>query len=155
MSVIDRNGVPLYEARRRRTPRGEMMTADGLPQILVDATLAAEDHRFLSHPGVDPIALARAMKTNLAEGRVVEGGSTLTQQVVKLLRAREAERAGRRRRRAARFAPSSTAMLALRLEHRLSKRDPRALSQPRPCAGIRLPARSGRARHASAWPRRC
>jgi penicillin-binding protein 1C len=121
--VVDRNGVPLYEARGGGGLRGEMLTADGLPQTLVDATLAAEDHRFLRHPGVDPIALARAMKTNLAEGRVVEGGSTLTQQVVKLLRAREAERLSRP-------APSRSvrtklyeAILAFRLEHRLSKRE--------------------------------
>ena len=145
MSVIDRNGVPLYEARGAGGLRGEMMTADGLPQILVDATLAAEDHRFLSHPGVDPIALARAMKTNLAEGRVVEGGSTLTQQVVKLLRAREAERAGRQ-------APGRSIRTKLYEEDAraaagaspVEARDPRALSQPRP-TGIRLPARSGRA----------
>jgi penicillin-binding protein 1C len=125
--VVDRNGVPLYEARGGGGLRGEMMTEDALPQILVDATLAAEDHRFLRHPGVDPIALARAMKTNLAQRRVVEGGSTLTQQVVKLLRAREAERSGRP-------APSRSvrtklyeAILALRLEHRLSKREILAL----------------------------
>ncbi|HEX2343747.1 MAG TPA: penicillin-binding protein 1C [Vicinamibacterales bacterium] len=127
MSVIDRNGVPLYEARGAAGLRGEMMTADGLPQILVDATLAAEDHRFLSHPGVDPIALARAMKTNLAEGRVVEGGSTLTQQVVKLLRAREAERAGRQAPGRSIRTKLYEAMLALRLEHRLSKREILAL----------------------------
>jgi len=125
--VVDRNGVPLYEARGGDGLRGETLGADALPQTLVDATLAAEDHRFLCHPGVDPIALARAMKTNLDEGRVVQGGSTLTQQVVKLLRARAAERTGRQ-------APSRRvrtklyeALLALRLEHRLSKRQILAL----------------------------
>ncbi|MGH9331343.1 MAG: transglycosylase domain-containing protein, partial [Vicinamibacterales bacterium] len=125
--VVDRNGVPLYEARGGGGLRGETLAADALPQVLVDATLAAEDHRFLLHPGVDPIALARAMKTNLAEGRVVQGGSTLTQQAVKLLRARAAERAGRQ-------APSRRvrtklheALLALRLERRLSKREILAL----------------------------
>jgi penicillin-binding protein 1C len=121
--VADRNGVPLYEARGAGGLRGETLAADALPQVLADATLAAEDHRFLLHPGIDPIALARAMKTNVAEGRVVQGGSTLTQQAVKLLRARAAERSGHQ-------APGRTvrtklyeALLALRLEHRLSKRE--------------------------------
>jgi penicillin-binding protein 1C len=125
--VVDRNGVPLYEARGGGGLRGETLTADALPQVLVDATLAAEDHRFFLHPGVDPIALARAMKTNVAEGRVVQGGSTLTQQVVKLLCARAAERAGRQAPSRRARTKLHEALLALRLEHRLSKREILAL----------------------------
>ncbi|MGH9329511.1 MAG: transglycosylase domain-containing protein, partial [Vicinamibacterales bacterium] len=72
--VVDRNGVPLYEARGGGGIRGETLIADTLPQTLIDATLAAEDHRFFRHSGVDPVALARATRRNLAEGRIVEGG---------------------------------------------------------------------------------
>jgi penicillin-binding protein 1C len=125
--VLDRNGNPLYEALGASGLRGEMLTAGTLPPALVRATLAAEDHRFYHHPGVDVVALARAARRNLAEGRVVEGGSTITQQVVKLLLARRAQVSG---------TPSAPrrvggklyeTVLALRLEHRLSKEELLAL----------------------------
>ena len=54
-----------------------------LPQHLIDALLAVEDRRFFSHHGVDPRGIARALWANLRAGGVVEGGSTLTQQLVK------------------------------------------------------------------------
>src|SRR5262245_38309957 len=63
--VVDRFGVPLYEARSADGTRGVRLTAATLPPVLVDATIAAEDRRFRSHPGVDPIALARALRTDL------------------------------------------------------------------------------------------
>lgn len=50
---------------------------------IANATVAAEDHRFYSHPGVDPMALARAAWQNLTRKRIVSGASTLTMQVVK------------------------------------------------------------------------
>ncbi len=49
------------------------------------AVIAIEDRRFYSHWGVDPLGLARAMFTNLTSGRMVQGGSTLTQQLAKNL----------------------------------------------------------------------
>ncbi len=52
---------------------------------LVSAVVATEDRRFYSHFGIDPIGVARAMRANIQAGRVVQGGSTLTQQVAKLL----------------------------------------------------------------------
>ncbi|MDQ7019874.1 MAG: penicillin-binding protein 1A [Robiginitomaculum sp.] len=58
---------------------------DELPPHLVDAVLAIEDRRFYHHFGVDPIGLARAMFTNVRRGGVVQGGSTLTQQLAKNL----------------------------------------------------------------------
>jgi penicillin-binding protein 1C len=51
---------------------------------LVAAVLAAEDRRFYGHPGVDPLALARAAWQDLRAGRVVSGGSTLTMQLARL-----------------------------------------------------------------------
>lgn len=56
---------------------------DRLPSHLVDAVISIEDRRFFSHSGVDPIGLLRAAVKNIEAGRVVEGGSTLTQQLVK------------------------------------------------------------------------
>ncbi len=55
------------------------------PKVLVDAVLAAEDARFFTHAGVDPLAVLRAALTNVRSGRVVQGGSTITQQTVKNL----------------------------------------------------------------------
>lgn len=55
------------------------------PKHLKQAVLAIEDERFRSHFGVDPISIARAMVVNLKAGRVVQGGSTLTQQLAKNL----------------------------------------------------------------------
>ena len=114
--VFDRHGERLYEARSDRGTRGTWLPPDQLPRLVVSATLAAEDHRFHSHVGVDPIAITRAVWRNVREWRVAEGGSTITQQVVALAEAR----GGR--------APSRSwlgklreAVLAIRLEHRLTK----------------------------------
>src|ERR671913_644362 len=52
---------------------------------LQNAFVAVEDHRFFIHPGVDPIALARAVFRNVREPGTVEGGSTITQQLARTL----------------------------------------------------------------------
>ncbi len=120
--VVDRNGVPLYESLSGDGTRSVMLSASNLPNALVSATVAAEDRRFWSHPGVDPIAMARALKRDLAELRFVEGGSTISQQVAKLLLNRQTPR-----RRRGVTAKIHEAVLALRLEHRFSKREVLAL----------------------------
>ena len=117
-TVVDRHGVTLYEARAQDGTRAVALTPDGLPAHLVAATVAAEDRRFWSHPGVDPLSVLRAMKSNLAERSVVEGGSTISQQVAKLLLTRTAPD----RRRGWR-AKIHEAVIAVRLEHRFSKRE--------------------------------
>ena len=116
--VVDRTGVPLYEARGGDGTRSVKLTADTLPPLLVAATVAAEDRRFWSHPGVDPIAILRAARTNLVERSVVEGGSTISQQVAKLLLNRKNPQRTRGWR-----AKAYEGVLALRLERRFSKRE--------------------------------
>ncbi|HEX7678418.1 MAG TPA: PBP1A family penicillin-binding protein [Thermoanaerobaculia bacterium] len=59
------------------------VTLDQVPKVLQDAVVATEDVRFWHHPGVDPIGLMRAVFRNVRAGGVTEGGSTLTQQLVK------------------------------------------------------------------------
>jgi len=61
------------------------ITADQIPETIRDAVIAAEDHDFFAHEGVDFDAVARAVLANLSAGRIVQGGSTITQQLVKNL----------------------------------------------------------------------
>ncbi len=56
-----------------------------VPEFLLDALITMEDQRFSVHHGVDPMGIMRAMVQNLKSGRVTQGGSTLTQQLVKNL----------------------------------------------------------------------
>ncbi|MDH4300638.1 MAG: PBP1A family penicillin-binding protein, partial [Nitrospira sp.] len=63
----------------------EWIPLDQVPPILIQTLLAIEDRRFFSHFGVDPIAIGRALWTNITRGAVVQGGSTLTQQLAKNL----------------------------------------------------------------------
>jgi penicillin-binding protein 1C len=116
--VVDRHGVQLYEARRGDGTRTTLLTADSLPPTLVAATIAAEDRRYWLHPGVDAIAILRAVKTNVVERSLAEGGSTITQQVAKLLLTRQTPERTRGWR-----AKAHEALIALRLEHRFSKRE--------------------------------
>ncbi|HZN03214.1 MAG TPA: PBP1A family penicillin-binding protein [Candidatus Polarisedimenticolia bacterium] len=64
---------------RRRTPIADV------PAVLKRAVIAVEDRRFLRHPGFDPLGILRAFFANLREGEVVQGGSTITQQLAKNL----------------------------------------------------------------------
>ncbi len=64
---------------------GDVVVVRDLPPHLPQAVLAVEDRRFYSHFGIDPFGLARAMLANVRAGRVVAGGSTVTQQLAKNL----------------------------------------------------------------------
>jgi len=64
---------------------GEAVPLSGMSPYIPQAVIAIEDRRFRSHFGVDPLGLGRAMVTNLTSGRLVQGGSTLTQQLAKNL----------------------------------------------------------------------
>jgi penicillin-binding protein 1A len=85
---------------------------ENMPPHLADAILSVEDRRFYSHFGVDLLGLARAMLTNIRAGRIVQGGSTLTQQLAKNLFL-SSERTYKRK--------IQEVMLALWLEHRFTK----------------------------------
>src|SRR5213593_2052300 len=83
-----------------------------IPQTLRDAVIATEDRRFYSHFGVDPIGVARAVYQNYRRGRFVEGGSTITQQLTKVLFLTPDKSLDRK---------MKEAVLALELERRYSK----------------------------------
>ena len=82
--VLDRQGRILrlgLEAEGRKLiklPPGE------LPARVVAAFVAAEDQRFWRHPGVDPLAVLRALGSNVSTGRIVSGASTITMQLARL-----------------------------------------------------------------------
>ena len=63
----------------------EVVSLDRIPHHLVQAFIAGEDARFFQHKGLDYIAILRAFFRNIFSGEIVQGGSTITQQVVKSL----------------------------------------------------------------------
>ena len=83
-----------------------------IPRSLRDAILATEDRRFYQHWGIDPIGIGRAVWQNYRRGRVVEGGSTITQQLTKVLFLTPDKSLERK---------LKEAVLALELERRYSK----------------------------------
>lgn len=62
---------------------GHYVAFEDIPESLIQAVLATEDRRFFDHMGIDVMGIARAMVVNLRAGRLVQGGSTITQQVAK------------------------------------------------------------------------
>lgn len=92
----------------------ETLAYDEIPRVLVEAILSIEDHRFFQHSGLDLFGITRALLQNAGDERVGQGGSTITQQLVKNTYL-SPERTLRRK--------YAEAMLAFALERRLSKRD--------------------------------
>jgi penicillin-binding protein 1A len=91
---------------------GQPLTLKEMSPYLPKAVIATEDHRFYSHFGIDPIGLARALFANISAGHVVQGGSTITQQLAKNLFLTPERSLTRKIRET---------LLALWLEHRFSK----------------------------------
>jgi len=79
---VDRSGARIGVRGGRYGPPVEVRS---LPAHVPAAFVAIEDRRFYSHPGFDAAGIARAAAANLAEGGVAQGGSTITQQVARLL----------------------------------------------------------------------
>ena len=90
----------------------QYVTYEQIPQDFVNALVASEDNRFFDHYGFDVVSIARAALKNYKAGRVVQGGSTLTQQTAKNL----FKRSGR-----SYEAKLKELLYALRLEYHYSK----------------------------------
>ncbi|CAN5292476.1 penicillin-binding protein 1A [soil metagenome] len=82
ITYLDRNGALIATRGTQQAPPADL---DSLPDYVPAAFIAIEDRRFYWHPGFDPIGMSRAMVRNMRAGRVVQGGSTLTQQLAKNL----------------------------------------------------------------------
>ncbi len=79
-NIYDRNG---QEVGKLFIENREYVTFDQIPEKLSKAFVAVEDERFYEHAGIDFIAIARALYTDIMEGGAVQGGSTITQQLAK------------------------------------------------------------------------
>ena len=114
--IFGRTGRTIGELYRERR---EFLPYDRIPPRLVEAFIASEDARFFEHGGIDFMGILRAALANLRAGRVVQGGSTITQQVAKsLIISEEGYEAGSARKLSRKI---REAILARRLERRLSK----------------------------------
>jgi len=82
VTILDDHGRVIA---RRGLTQGETVAVADLPDYVTNAFIAVEDRRFRSHFGIDPFGLSRAAIRNMATGHVVQGGSTLTQQLAKNL----------------------------------------------------------------------
>ena len=82
VTFLDRYG---NEIGKRGILHSDAVPIDELPDYLIKAVLATEDRRFFDHYGIDAIGLVRAMSENARAGTVVQGGSTITQQLAKNL----------------------------------------------------------------------
>ena len=80
--VYDDNDEPITEFHLERRI---FVALPQIPKSLREAVIATEDARFYSHHGVDPTGIARAIYQNFRRRRIVEGGSTITQQLAKVL----------------------------------------------------------------------
>jgi penicillin-binding protein 1A len=82
ITYLDRNGALIAIRGTQQAPPADL---EALPDYVPAAFIAIEDRRFYHHPGFDPVGMTRAMAANMKAGRVVQGGSTLTQQLAKNL----------------------------------------------------------------------
>lgn len=111
VTFLDRHGHP---AGHRGIRHDDSLPLDQLPEIVIQAVLATEDRRFYEHWGIDPVGLVRALSVNARESGVVQGGSTITQQLAKNLFLSNERTIDRKVREA---------FLALWLETRLTKNE--------------------------------
>ena len=110
--IFDRNGEKLayvFKKQHRLYAR-----YDELPSFLVEGLIAMEDTKFFEHNGVNPDAILRAIVKDIQAGSFVEGGSTLTQQLIKNKILSSEKKLARK---------IKEAILALKIEHELSKED--------------------------------
>lgn len=83
--ILDRAGRVLYELMDPAGGRQQPVALDEMPLYLRQAVIATEDARFYTHPGVDPLAIARSAMLNLRAGEIVSGASTIPQQLARML----------------------------------------------------------------------
>lgn len=111
ISIVDRQGREIIKTGGREA---SVVSLDDSPDYLPQALIAIEDNRFYDHVGFDVIGLARAFVANAKAGRVVQGGSTITQQLAKNIFLTREQTLKRK---------IQELMLAVWLEHRMTKQE--------------------------------
>lgn len=112
-ALADRNGKLLRIISDERETLSVYVPLASHTQELIDAVLLAEDRYFYDHSGVSPISILRAFWQNTTNGRIISGASTITQQLIRVIKPRP------------RILKTkiSEALMALRLEEKLSKQE--------------------------------
>lgn len=117
--IFDRHGALLYEILPPEQGRNTPVALSDIPSHCRAAVIATEDANFYAHSGVDPIGIARAVWINLRGGDWVAGGSTITQQVARMVFLDPTDRSAKRK--------FQEMILALRLETAYTKDEVLAL----------------------------
>ncbi|MFQ8581554.1 MAG: transglycosylase domain-containing protein [Holdemania massiliensis] len=81
--LYNNQGGLIYESTYQKN--SEWINLEDVPQTMIDAVISIEDRRFYQHYGLDPIRIAKAVMVNAENGDIVEGGSTITQQLARNL----------------------------------------------------------------------
>ncbi len=84
ITILDEKGRLIADLSPNHQGSAKFIELKDIPNHLKNAVLAAEDHRFYEHFGIDFIGLLRASFANLLSGKIMQGGSTITQQLVKI-----------------------------------------------------------------------
>lgn len=113
--MYDSNGDIMYTYGSQENGTRKNVTYDDLPQVLVDAIVAAEDSRFFEHNGFDLPRIVKAALSNLKAGDITGGGSTITQQLIKKTYFPDAQRTYSRK--------FSEIILAIQADKALSKEE--------------------------------
>ncbi len=113
LRLEDRNGGLLREVLSSRGAQTRWLAPNETPEFLQSALVAVEDRRFHSHPGVDALAVLRAVGQWVRHGRIISGASTLTMQLARNVRPRPRTLRGK----------WGEMALALKIEWRLSKQE--------------------------------
>jgi len=83
MRILDRNGKLLYESRDENFGLQEYLAFQDIPKDIIKIAVAVEDGTFYKHIGISPKGIIRAAWQNFLSGKIVSGGSTITQQLVR------------------------------------------------------------------------
>src|SRR5262245_16665400 len=83
VQILDRKGQLLYEVRPPDIGSHQFLKLEDMPAFFLQAVVSIEDRDFYKHSGISVKGITRAALQNLSEGRVVSGGSTITQQLVR------------------------------------------------------------------------
>ena len=113
-TVIESNEGELLAAKIARDGQWRFPAKDSIPDKFKKCIVYFEDEHFYTHPGFNPVAMVKAIQQNRKAGKVVRGGSTLTQQVIRL---------SRKNKKRTYFEKAIEIILATRLELRCSKVD--------------------------------